>query len=123
MQKTDDHFEAYFETHLIVIHAECESQNNLQNTEFQYCTECIITGENINHKKLHENLQQHGDSLVIAGSKRKAKIHIHANDPTNIFKICANWGTISANKTDDMWQQQKIVKDKEAIIKDLKKRI
>ena len=85
-------------------------ENNLQNTEFQYCTECIIKGKNIDHKKIHESLQESGNSLVIAGSKQKTKIHIHVNDPKSIFNICTNFGIVSDEKIDDMWQQQKVVK-------------
>ena len=58
-------------------------------------------------KKIREALQVSGDSLVIAGSKIKTKVHIHVNKPTDVFKICANFGTVSGEKADDMLQQQK----------------
>ena len=77
-----------------------------ENSEFRYCTECLIIGENIDHKIIREALQQNGDSLVIAGSKKKAKVHIHVNEPNNIFKICADYGKVIGEKADDMWQQQ-----------------
>ena len=87
------------------------TEGDIESSEFQYCTECIIIGENINHKKIHESLQENGDSLVIAGNKKKTKIHIHVNNPTDIFKICTNFGTVIDEKADDMWQQQKSVKN------------
>tara|TARA_Y100000588_G_scaffold139582_1_gene153411 strand:- start:1789 stop:3582 length:1794 start_codon:yes stop_codon:yes gene_type:complete len=86
-------------------------KNNLQNAKFQYCTECIIKGKNINHKKIHESLQENGDSLVIAGSKQKTKIHIHVNDPKRVFNMCTSFGIVSDEKIDDMWQQQKIINE------------
>ncbi|SVC94470.1 uncharacterized protein METZ01_LOCUS347324, partial [marine metagenome] len=82
------------------------SEGNFENSEFRYCTECLINGEHIDHKKIRESLQITGDSLVIAGSKKKAKVHIHVNKPADIFKICADFGTVSGEKADDMWQQQ-----------------
>ena len=75
-------------------------------SEFRYCTECIIKGDKIIHKDLRESLLTNGNSLVIAGSKKKAKVHIHVNDPSEVFKICSNFGTVTGEKADDMWQQQ-----------------
>ena len=81
-----------------------------ENTEFRFCTECLINGQNIDHKKIREALQENGDSLVIAGSKKKTKIHIHVNEPADVFKICSKFGKISTEKVDDMWQQQEDAK-------------
>jgi hypothetical protein len=80
---------------------------SFENSEFRYCTECIIIGEKIIHKDLRESLLTTGNSLVIAGSKKKAKVHIHVNEPKEVFKICSDFGVISGEKADDMWQQQK----------------
>ena len=52
---------------------------DFENSEFRFCTECIIEGDKIIHKDLRESLMTIGNSLVIAGSKKKAKIHIHVN--------------------------------------------
>jgi DegV family protein with EDD domain len=76
------------------------------SSEFQYCTECIVTGENIDRRKLREGLSELGDSLVLAGTKRKAKIHIHVNDPGLVFSVARNFGVIGSEKADDMHQQQ-----------------
>jgi len=48
-----------------------------------------------------------GDSLIIAGSKHKAKIHIHTDKPKTVFEICQSFGIVSKDKADDMLQQQK----------------
>jgi DegV family protein with EDD domain len=77
------------------------------NEKYQYCTECIIHGENVNRIKLKEELMVLGDSLIIAGSKHKAKVHIHTNKPRTIFEICRNFGKVYKDKADDMLQQQK----------------
>ena len=82
------------------------TEGDFENSEYRYCTECLINGENIDHKKIREALQVNGNSLVIAGSKKKTKIHIHVNKPTDIFNICSDFGTISGEKADDMWKQQ-----------------
>ena len=85
------------------------AQSDFENSEFRYCTECIINSKNIDHKKIREALQANGDSLVIAGSKKKAKVHIHVNEPSDVFKICTDFGIVRGEKADDMWKQQKTV--------------
>jgi len=75
--------------------------------KYRYCTECIISGTNIDHAKLRERLDKIGDSLVIAGSPRKAKVHIHVNKPTKVFALCRKFGTLSREKADDMKHQEK----------------
>lgn len=73
---------------------------------FRYCTECIITGENIDRRKLREALGEVGDSLVLAGTKRKARVHIHANHPDTVFGIARRYGKLALEKADDMHRQQ-----------------
>ena len=73
---------------------------------YRYCTECIVTGDEIDRRKLRESLSALGDSLVLAGTKRKAKIHVHVNEPEAVFTTAAAYGTVSGQKADDMQRQQ-----------------
>ena len=77
------------------------------NEKYRYCTECVISGENVNRIKLKDQLMVLGDSLIIARSKHKAKIHIHTDKPKTVFEICRSYGKVSKDKADDMLQQQK----------------
>ena len=74
--------------------------------EYRYCTECIVTGTDIDRRKLREALAELGDSLVLAGSKRKAKIHIHVNDAQAVFDTAREFGELKGEKADDLHQQQ-----------------
>lgn len=76
-----------------------------EDSEFRYCTECIVSGTDIDRRKLREDLSEIGDSLLLAGTKRKAKIHIHVNDPEDVFNIGREYGAVSAEKADDMHRQ------------------
>ena len=80
-----------------------ESDNE---SHYRYCTECIVTGSDINRRKLREKLAEIGDSLVLAGTKRKAKIHIHVDEPETVFETARMFGDVSAEKADDMHRQQ-----------------
>ncbi len=77
------------------------------NEKYRYCTECIINGNSVNKIKLKDQLMVLGDSLIIAGSKHKAKVHIHTDRPKTVFEICQSFGNVSKDKADDMLQQQK----------------
>ena len=43
--------------------------------------------------------------MVVAGSTKKTKIHLHVNDPDQVFLIAEKFGTVSGQKADDMQQQ------------------
>ena len=76
-----------------------------EESEFRYCTECIVTGADIDRRKLREALSALGDSLVLAGTKRKAKVHLHVNEPEEAFAVCRRYGEVSSEKADDMHRQ------------------
>ncbi len=73
---------------------------------YRFCTECIVTGTDIDRRKLREALADLGDSLVLAGTKRKAKVHIHVDEPERVFDVARRYGHVSAEKADDMRRQQ-----------------
>ncbi|HKJ20164.1 MAG TPA: DegV family protein [Woeseiaceae bacterium] len=75
-------------------------------SQYRFCTECIVTAPDINRRKLREALSELGDSLVLAGTKRKAKIHIHVDEPEQVFDTARQYGDLSAEKADDMHRQQ-----------------
>lgn len=77
---------------------------------YRYCTECLIIQENdqpIDQDELRNTLDELGNSLIVAGSSKKTKVHVHTNDPNKIFDICRQYGRLSGEKADDMIQQQK----------------
>ena len=76
-----------------------------EDSEFRFCTECIVTGADIDRRKLREALSSLGNSLLLAGTKRKAKIHVHVNDPEEVFRVARRYGEVSAEKADDMHRQ------------------
>ena len=76
-----------------------------ENIKFQYCTECLVTGTSFSKHDIKEELLKIGDSLIVAGSKEKIKIHIHSNEPDQVFEQLSNYGTVSNKKVDDMKAQ------------------
>lgn len=73
----------------------------------RYCSECMVTGENVDRRKLREAVSVLGSSMVIAGTRSKVKLHIHVNDPDALFTTAARFGKVSGEKADDMRKQQR----------------
>ncbi|MCK5848709.1 MAG: DegV family EDD domain-containing protein [Caldisericia bacterium] len=75
------------------------------NAKYQYCTEVLIVGKDINKEEIKNDLSQKGDSLIVIGSSDKVKIHIHTDDPGFVFKLSQKYGQLAQEKVDDMYQQ------------------
>jgi len=72
---------------------------------FQFCTECLLEGISLDLKTIKQKLSFLGDSLIIAGSKNKVRIHIHTDKPEDVFTELSEFGTIVKTKVDDMHKQ------------------
>lgn len=73
---------------------------------YRYCTECIVSAADIDRRKLRQAMASLGASLVLAGSVRKAKVHIHVNDAQQVFDTARRFGVVSGEKADDLHRQQ-----------------
>lgn len=79
--------------------------HNQEDIHERYCTEALISGTDIDLEDIKRQLSPLGDSLIVAGNKGKAKIHIHTNSPEMIFQSLKEMGTIIQQKADDMVRQ------------------
>jgi DegV family protein with EDD domain len=84
-----------------------ETAGGEQDLEYRWCTECVVTAEPVDRRRLREALAALGGSLVVAGLANKARIHIHTNDPATVFRAAGGFGTVSGEKADDMQRQQR----------------
>lgn len=91
---------------ITLVHDESSAAGQEVELEYRYCTECMITGEEIDRRKLREEASSLGGSLVVAGTHRKVRLHLHLNEPRRLFELAARFGTVSAEKADDMQRQQ-----------------
>lgn len=89
-----------------LIEFESSTAGGEAESNYRYCTECVVVGEDIDRRKLRERIDELGDSLVLAGTKRKARIHVHVDDPEAVFRIARSYGDVSGEKADDMRRQQ-----------------
>lgn len=80
-------------------------EHAFEEITYQFCTECLLVGENMDREKIRESLNKFGDSLIVAGSTKKVKIHLHSNTPEDVFEVLADHGHVISTKIDDMKQQ------------------
>lgn len=60
--------------------------------EFGYCTEFIVTGQNLSEEVFRSGLGSHGDSLLVVGTSGLIKIHIHTNNPGLVLDFALSHG-------------------------------
>jgi len=75
---------------------------------FRYCTEALISGQNLDKTRLRNFIRHCGDSLVVAGSPQKLRVHIHTDFPAEVFSQLQRFGSITYQKVDDMILQKEI---------------
>jgi DegV family protein with EDD domain len=77
--------------------------------QHRYCTEAMLTGSSKTTKEVQNLLKPYGDSLIVAGSQRKMRVHIHANKPIEVFESLRTIGHVVYQKVDDMVMQNNLV--------------
>ncbi len=80
-----------------------------EEIEFRYCTEAYLANLKIELIELREKISDLGDSLIVAGDKNKLRIHIHTNNPPELFIRLNKYADILDQKADDMQLQQAVM--------------
>jgi len=80
-----------------------------EDVEFRYCTEAILRDTSISQHDLMELLNNYGNSAVVAGSDKMRRLHVHTNDPADLFFKLKDFGTITFQKAEDMVRQSESV--------------
>ncbi len=84
---------------------------NHDDPEHRYCTECMLIGQQLDRRELLGRLQKlDSSSVVIAGDQQRLRVHIHVDQPEQVFAICAELGKVEQQKADDMLRQAQAAK-------------
>lgn len=73
--------------------------------EFQYCTELLIKGKNLDPEDMKDHLAPLGDSMLVVGDEELVKVHIHSNHPGKVLETCLQWGDLSDIKINNMLEE------------------
>jgi DegV family protein with EDD domain len=79
---------------------------------YRYCTEALISGEAIDREALRSALEPLGDSLIVAGNDRQARIHVHTDEPALAFASLTAAGRVVQQKVDDMRLQFEVAHER-----------
>lgn len=92
----------------------CEDAH--EDPTYRFCTECLVSGEGIDRQRLRAELGGlSGDSLVVAGTAQKVRVHCHVDNPAALFLACERFGEVTRQKADDMRRQQRTARTRQRV--------
>lgn len=80
-------------------------RERLQN---RYCAEALMVKDKMPLERLRSDIAPFGDSVIVAGSETKARIHVHTNAPADLFYKIKDYGDFVQLKIDDMQKQYEV---------------
>ncbi|MCL2027972.1 MAG: DegV family EDD domain-containing protein [Bacteroidales bacterium] len=87
-----------------------EAHIDHEEIRFRYCTEGMMTlTVDVDLKDLRQQLSRLGDSIVVAGSRTRLRVHIHTDTPAKVFGILSRYGNVDFQKVDDMEFQHELL--------------
>lgn len=84
---------------------EMKTEKEAVSLDFQYCTEVLVKGTDLNADKLRKQLSPLGDSMLVVGEEEIIKVHIHSNHPGQVLETCLKWGSLSDIKINNMLEE------------------
>ena len=76
-----------------------------ENLTYRYCTEALIKGTDLDGLEIRKRVESHGDSIVVAGTSKLSRVHIHTNAPETVMQDLRPMGTLAFQKVEDMHRQ------------------
>ena len=74
--------------------------------QYQFCTEALVRGDALpDQKAAREILRDFGDSLIVIRSEDILKVHIHTDEPEDVFDYLQTVGSLVTHKAEDMKAQ------------------
>jgi DegV family protein with EDD domain len=72
---------------------------------FRYCTEALLEGSAIDRSELRRQAALLGDSIVVAGTSSRVRLHVHTNEPEKLFAAAGAIAEVVSTKVEDMQAQ------------------
>lgn len=77
---------------------------------YRFCTEALVRGSELpDSETVRGALRDRGDSLVVIRTGELLKVHIHTDEPAEVFDFLASFGDLAAHKAEDMQAQHEAV--------------
>ena len=72
---------------------------NFEIGEHRYCTECVLEGSTLDRDAVMARLETlDASSLIVAGGRRRVRVHIHVNNPAEVFLACEDLARLHSRK-------------------------
>jgi DegV family protein with EDD domain len=83
----------------------------------RWCTECVLSATSIDRDAVRAALEcLPGSSLVMAGTREKLRVHMHLDEPAQLFDLLERFGEVRARKADDMLAQQRATQAQSKVV-------
>ncbi len=77
---------------------------------YRFCTEALVRGEDLpTQTEVRDQLRERGDSMIVIRSGDVLKLHIHTDDPDDVFGYLKGLGNLVTHKAEDMKAQHAAV--------------
>jgi uncharacterized protein len=81
-----------------------------EEEKYRFCTEALVRGDALpDSGVVRAGLHEHGDSLIVIRTGDLLKIHIHTDQPEEVFGYLQQFGTLATHKAEDMRAQHAAV--------------
>ncbi len=77
-----------------------------EELEFKYDTVLLLEIADIDPDQLRKDLEQFGDSIVVAKSGNLTKLHVHSNEPHSVIEFIMKHGPIKEARIENMQDEQ-----------------
>jgi hypothetical protein len=74
--------------------------------QYRFCTEALVRGSDLpDQAEVRGNLRDRGDSMIVIRSDDVLKVHIHTDEPEEVFSYLKTLGDLVTHKAEDMGAQ------------------
>ena len=87
---------------LASVSVESDFLDSSVESEWGYCTQFLIQGENLDIERVRSDLAATAESLVIVGDDRFIRVHVHMEDPGVALTYAVGLGELDQIKIDNM---------------------
>lgn len=77
--------------------------------ENRFCTEFVLEQAAVEAHPLRDELERHGDSLLVIGAAPTIKVHLHTGAPDVVRGIAGRHGSVTRWKVEDMARQHTLL--------------
>ncbi|HEX2189106.1 MAG TPA: DegV family protein, partial [Longimicrobiaceae bacterium] len=81
-----------------------------ESETYRYCTEALVRGRDLPQSDaVRAVLRERGDSLVVIRTEELIKVHVHTDEPEEVFAYLRTLGELATHKAEDMQAQHAAV--------------